>query len=83
MKKLLVMYVAIGLTLLVGINIFNCFMGEMTDEELMNKYIAENYNDHCYGTLMDCTNEECIKFMVQENGVTRSMAIIEKDYYQR
>lgn len=82
MKKLLVTYVVYGFILLVGINVFNgCFNG-VNEEEIMNDYIAKNYNEHCYGTLVDCDEEGCISFMVQEGGVTRCVATIDVDHYQ-
>lgn len=84
MKRLLVVYVAFAITLLLGINVFNAVkevISSPTDEEIMNEYICEHYGDQCYGELVDC-NEKDIDFLVyDQNGDVRYSTTIDREYY--
>lgn len=80
MKKMVITWIVICITILVGVNLVNGFTGEATDEEIMENYIQDRYGEQCYGTLGDC-NEEWIKFYVYENGVQRWCVSVNRDYH--
>lgn len=86
MKKILVLWVACAMTLLVGINVVNGALGDMKDKELMNRYVRENYGEQCYGVL--CPNEagdkndEYVEIEVYQNGVLRYNVSFDREYYQ-
>lgn len=83
MKKILVAYVVFGLALLVSVNVVNGMMNDgLSEEEIMNEYIVDNYGEQCYGVLLDDNDDECIEFSVFENGFGRYYVSINKDYYQ-
>lgn len=81
MKKILVTWVAFAIVVLLGINIVKGFTGELSDEEIMNKYITEEHGEQCYGTLLEC-DDECIRFEIYENGCPRWYSSINRNYYQ-
>ena len=81
MKKMVIMWVALAMTVLVGINVVKGFTGEVSvEEKIMEEYIDEEYGEECYGALLDC-DEEWIRFVVYENGVDRWHTSINREYY--
>lgn len=67
MKKLLVLYVAFAMTLLVGINVVKMYEYYTTsEEEIMEQYINENYGEEYHGVLLDYASAGCISFRVYD-----------------
>lgn len=82
MRKLLVGWIAGMLTILVIKNLWICCgFNELSDEEIMDKYINENHNEQCYGVLQECDNDEYIDFIVYENGCVKTRAMVMKSHY--
>lgn len=84
MKKALFTFVVVAVIVLVGINVINAFAHtELTDTELMTKYIEVNYEGDCYGIVdQDHTDDQYIKFTVYEHGMECGYVGINREYYQ-
>ena len=82
LKKLLLVYVAVATTFLVGVNISDrCTYHMYSDKELMNRYIDENYGGNCCGVILE-DDDEYVDFVVFENGDISYGISIHREYYQ-
>lgn len=83
LKKLLLVYIAVATTFLVGVNISDrCTYHMYTDKELMNQFIDTRYGDDCCGVIVDDNEDEYVDFVVFENGTERYIGSMNREYYQ-
>ena len=84
MKKLLVTYIAVAFLALGCFNIYKGFANEgLSDEEIMNEFIAENFSEQCCGTMYDeGYRDDFIHFVVYEGDTPLRGVSLNREYYQ-
>lgn len=81
MKKALVIFVAVAVILLVGINVVNAFAhDDYSDEELMTMYVDDHYGEDYYG-IIDGSDDDYIYFKLYGHGMKKSYCSITREYW--
>lgn len=82
MKKLLVLWIAVGIIVLGGINIVNAIDKDMTDKEIAEAYVLEEHGENYYVEMTDHDDDEYVEFHVMdENGNIKYRTGIDRKYY--
>lgn len=80
MKKILVTWIAISIIVLAGINVVNAVNKDMTDKEIAESYVIEEYGEEYY-VEMTRSDEDFIRFDVYLDGDRKYLTSIDRDHY--
>ena len=74
LKKILLGYVAIAVTVLVVINIYKLIdehANKLSDQEMMEQYIECVLGDDCHGELLPDDGDEYVEFVIYDDAKDR------------
>lgn len=74
LKKVLLGYVAVAITVLLGINVYKVIdehVNKLSDQEMMDRYIEYVLGDDCHGELLPDDGDKYVEFVIYNDAKDR------------